>query len=99
MSGELTDELRTARGPGNSYMEPDHTELMVRAADRIDLLESLLAELYDWAIDAASDGTGTDFGTDNWNNMCMSTWERADTLLPRVHAALPVAVADDDTYP
>lgn len=47
---------------------------------------ALLHELYEWALDACSQGSGNTFReTPTWHNF-MSTWEWADELLPRVEA-------------
>lgn len=48
---------------------------------------TLLAELYEWALDAAHQGTGQPMTTRGWHAF-MSTWEEADELLPRVAAYL-----------
>ena len=52
-------------------------------SDRESELADALDELLDWALDACHQGTGQPFGTKGWH-MCMTTWEQADELLPRV---------------
>lgn len=47
----------------------------------------LLAELYDWALDACHQGAGAPMTEPAWHGFT-STWEDADDLLPRVAAAL-----------
>lgn len=46
---------------------------------------ALLAELAEWAVDACQQGAGGDpfNGPPGWD-ACLSTWEEADELLPRV---------------
>ena len=51
-------------------------------------LNTLLGELYHWALDACHQGTGEAFQSSPTWHVFMSTWEEADELLPRVHDAL-----------
>jgi hypothetical protein len=49
---------------------------------------ALLEELYEWALDACHQGSGSPFQSEpTWHNF-MSTWEEADELLPRVAKAI-----------
>lgn len=66
----------------------------LRAAN--DRLTEALRELHDWALDACCQGTGTIFGTPEWNHCCTSTWEDADDLLPRIAALLAGAVQETE---
>lgn len=55
---------------------------------RAELLD-LLGELFEWAQDAACQGThGGAWGTPEFEHSFISTWEECDDLFPRVQAAL-----------
>lgn len=62
-------------------------------------LRGLLAELYEWALDACHQGTGQPFQEHPRWHMCISTWEQADELLPRIAAALAADAPADEVEP
>ena len=68
----------------NQYLEEER-DAAVAQAER---LNTLLGELYHWALDACHQGTGEPFQSSSTWHMFMSTWEEANELLPRVRDAL-----------
>ena len=52
----------------------------------------LLADLFEWAQWAALQGTGTEYGTPEWDHWFISTWEDADDILPRVAEHLGIEI-------
>ncbi len=66
------------------------SDVKVRAADTIELLAEIADDLFEFAVDASCQGTGTGgpFGDDPLWHMHMSTWEWAAHNLPRIRQVL-----------
>ena len=55
----------------------------------------LLTELFEWAKWACLQGTGTEYGTPEWDHLFISTWEDADDILPKVAEHLGLSLRVD----
>ena len=75
-----------------------HDENRRLTAER-DRLREALAEVHEWALDAYHQGTDEEFefaASNGGTYTCLSTWEEADELLPRIAALLGESPVPDE---